>query len=200
MITMTLITVVVGAVVTIGVSGANAFRTGAVRNEIETNARRCLDRLSRELLAARRGSINALPETPAWDNELLYDRFDGVSAADGTMSWDPNRIAFEYEAGEVDDGLDNDGDGLIDEGQIVMTRGWGTADPSQVTLCRYVREFAEREEVNGVDDNGNTLVDERGFCLERDGDYLTIRLSVERFDADGRLMTSSLETSIWIRD
>lgn len=200
MITVTLIGVVLGSVVTIGVSGANAFRTGAVRNDIESNARRCLDQLTRELLTARRGSINALPESPNWDNQLLFDRFDGVSAADGSLSWMPMRIAFQYEDGEIDDGADNDGDGLVDEGEIVLTRDWGGANPVSVTLCRNVREFAEGESLDGLDENGNQLVDERGFCLEREGNYLTIRLSVERFDADGRLMTSSLDTSVWIRD
>ena len=200
MITLTLVGVVLGSVVTIGVSGANAFRTGTVRNGIESNARRTLDQLTRELLTARRGSTNALPESPDWDNQLLFDRFDGVSAADGSLSWMPMRIAFQYEDGEVDDGADNDGDGLIDEGEIVLTRDWGGANPVAVTLCRNVREFAEGETLDGADENGNQLVDERGFSLERDGDYLTIRLTVERFDADGRLMTSSQETSIWIRD
>ncbi len=200
MITVTLMTVVIGSVLTIGLAGSNAFRTGSVRNEMETSARRCLDRLSHELLSARQGSIAALPETPDWDNEIVFDQFDGVSAADGTASWVPVRLAFRYEAGEVDDGLDNDNDGLIDEGEVVMTRDWGAPDALTTVMCKHIREFSVGETLDGNDENGNQLVDDRGFSFERDGNYLTIRIAVERFDYDGRLMTTSFDTSVWIRN
>jgi hypothetical protein len=67
-------------------------------------------------------------------------------------------------------------------------------------LTHWVRELLEGEEENGIDDNGNGLVDERGFCVERFGETLVVRLTLQRADAEGHLLTRTAVTSTRVRN
>jgi hypothetical protein len=89
-------------------------------------------------------------------------------------------VRFDYEEGELDDGADNNGNGLVDEGCLFWTRDVGEPSEKTHVIARGVREYLEGEEPNLDDDNGNGLEDERGFCLERVGEALVIRLTLER--------------------
>ena len=111
-----------------------------------------------------------------------------------------HRLAFEYDTGEVDDGVDNDGDGLADEGNLVLRRNDGLANEVRIVLCRGVAELFEGELANGIDDNGNGVVDEAGFNVHRVGDVLTIRLTVQDALGQGVILTRSLETSSRLRN
>ena len=50
---------------------------------------------------------------------------------------------------------------------------------NQVVLCHDVRELLAGETANGLDDNGNGLIDEPGFLTIRNGDLLELSLSLE---------------------
>ena len=84
----------------------------------------------------------------------------------------------------------------MDECQLVLRLDAGTAAQRDVVLCRYVREYLEGEIPNGSDDNGNGLMDERGFSADVADGVWTLRLTVERRDASGRLVTKTHETSV----
>jgi hypothetical protein len=109
-------------------------------------------------------------------------------------------IGFEYEPGEVDDGVDNDGDGLVDEGQVVLTRNAGSANATRAVLVKNVAELLQGEDLNGADDNGNGMEDEAGFCLQRDGEVVHIRLTLESVDDTGNVLRRTTETSIRMRN
>jgi hypothetical protein len=109
-------------------------------------------------------------------------------------------IGFEYDPGEVDDGVDNNGNGLIDEGQVVLTRGVGTGNAVRSVLVDGVAELLEGEVLNADDDNGNLMDDETGFCLQRIGSVLTIRLTLEDKAEDGTVTRRTMETSIRMRN
>ena len=113
---------------------------------------------------------------------------------------DDSKKSLYDETGEIDDGLDNNGNGLVDEGRVVLTENLGGADERDRILARRVRELLEGELDNGVDDNGNGLVDEKGFSFERMGESLVIRMTMERIDVGQRTIERSAQTSVRLRN
>lgn len=135
-----------------------------------------------------------------WQAAIDFDRPGAMRASTGRITWSATRVEFRLEPGEVDDGLDNDGNGLVDEGELVLVRDAGGADELEIVLANGVREHLEGELPNGVDDNDNGLVDERGITFERVGSDLRIRLTLETTGRDGRILTRTLETTAWSRN
>ena len=66
--------------------------------------------------------------------------------------------------------------------------------------CKVVRPFLEGEQMNGVDDNGNGLIDEKGLVFTLDGSRVTVRLTLERKSETGELITRTVETMITCRN
>ena len=106
---------------------------------------------------------------------------------------------LDYQEGEVDDGLDNNGNGLADEGVLLWTRDLGGAGESTHVICRGVREYLQGEEPNLDADTDNGLEDEPGYCLERVGETLVIRLTLERQVSDAGIQQRTIETSVKLR-
>src|SRR5262249_7661269 len=69
-------------------------------------------------------------------------------------------------------------------------------DPNdrRVVWCNVARPFLEGELMNGIDDNGNGLGDEKGLTCVLDHDLITIRLTLERPDEQGHLVQRTIET------
>jgi hypothetical protein len=106
------------------------------------------------------------------------------------------RLTLEYEPNDANDGIDNDGDGLTDECRLRWIRNFGAANETDTVLCTSVREYFEGETLNNADQNGNGLQDERGFHVTRTGSALTFRLTLEAFDKEGQLVTTSVESAV----
>jgi hypothetical protein len=139
------------------------------------------------------------PLAPWGSSTLDFQCNEGYGA--GGVVWSaPVRLSFDYDGADPDDGADNDSDGLVDEGAIVRRVNPGSADETSVVLVNWVRELLEGELPNGLDDNGNGLIDESGLSFEIDGDTITIRLTLERFDAEGTLITRTVETAVTLKN
>jgi hypothetical protein len=110
----------------------------------------------------------------------------------------PLSLAFEYAPEELDDGLDNDGNGLVDDGVLVLTRDVG-GNEQRLVLCSGVRELLEGEEANGADDNGNGVINEAGFNVRRVDDVLHVRLSLEEV-LENNTIVRTLETAVRLRN
>jgi len=191
--------IVIAALTTLSGASDRAFRTGVTVAQLEQQAARVTDRIVDELGVAGLDTFVTLPIQGAPSDELEYLR--AVGFVDGEVLWTaPRRLALEYEIGEVDDGKDNNRNGLIDECRVVLTENLGLAEERQLVLSRWVPELLEGELSNGVDDNGNGLVDEPGFCVERIGETFVVRLSLQRRDASSRLMSRTTSTSTRIRN
>ena len=199
-IALTLISIVLGVVALAQQAGARSFKAGSAQARNHADTGRVLERISNEIVTCDSGAVAGLPLSPLWGEVFEFDQVESVSEVDGTVTWRPMRIEWQYAPGEIDDGLDNNDNGLVDEGRVILSRDFGTADIQTVTLCSGVSEYFGTESNNGVDDNGNGLVDERGFCLEWDGVLLTIRLALETPGAQGALERSSLATSVRLRN
>lgn len=197
---MSLLSMIVGALFALGNTGTRLFNSGMSRASIEARAAQTLERLERDLESARAESFEALPESPLWQESIVFDQVASIRAYDGRITWSSSRVELRYEAGELDDGIDNDGDELIDECEAVLVQDENGPEERTIVLAHEVRELLEGELPNGADDNANGLVDERGLCIERTGDDLALRLTLEARDREGRLVTRTLETSVYPRN
>lgn len=183
--------------------GLAAFRTGSANNDVESRAARALNRIVGELLGASAGNLQPDLTTPpgnptAWSTAI--DFRVGEEWLAGAVQWSaPRRLAWVLASGELDNDLDDNGDGLADEGSIVFLEAPGTADERRVVLANGVRELLEGESLNGLDDNGNGLIDEGGLVFDLDGQVLTIRFSLERIGPEGSIVRTQ-QVSIRLRN
>lgn len=73
-------------------------------------------------------------------------------------------------------------------------------DERRAVWTGLVRPLLEGEIPNGVDDNGNGLIDENGLSFVLDGDSVLIRLTLEREDTDGRIVNRTVEARVTCRN
>lgn len=199
MITVVLLGLVLGSMALVGSASDRAFQTSSVRTHLEAQAAQTMERMVTDLrIAAGESLAPALGDgdVTSW---VEYRQAVGLDGNKTVLSG-TRRLAFEYEAGELDDGIDNNGNGLIDEGRIVLIENLGTAEERRLVLTRWVREHLAGEEPNGLDDNGNGLIDEPGFFLRRSGDTLTLELTLERLDREGRPILRTSRSSTKLRN
>lgn len=180
--------------------GRNAFDSTSLHAELDARVKTAVDRVAMELCSAAQDRIfpdltGFVTDTSTLGLQQVVD-IQGGAAVFGNMMV----LTLGNAAGETQDGVDNNGNGLIDEGRLVMIRNQGEPDQIQVTLCENVRRYLEGEVIGGGDENGNGLTDEMGFNIQRVGDVLTIRLSVEELSAGGEIVTRTTETSVRLRN
>jgi hypothetical protein len=198
LITASLMSMVIGSVVMVARSNDNAYRSGVMTSELEARVANAVERVVAELQTAVFDSLDPDPGN-AGIEQIEYVHATGMTGGNVDES-SLRRLAFEYAIGEVDDGLDNNGNGLIDEGRLILTENAGEVDERRLVLTRWVAERLAGETQNGLDDNGNGLVDESGFVVERAGETLVVHLTVQRRDAGGLLMTRTARTSVRLRN
>jgi len=198
-ITIGMLSLTLGSVALVGRSGEQLYMHESSHSELEAQTRRVVYRISRELMASGATTLSPDPLAPAGADGLVYQKAKGFDGA-GVVWENPVSVGFRYARGEIDDGRDNNGNGLVDEGEIIWTRDPGTSSERVIVWAHLVREYLEGEVPNGVDDNGNGLVDERGISFERNGDILTIRVTLEGDGPGASLITHTGQTQIRLRN
>jgi hypothetical protein len=174
------------------------FRQRRATDLVGSTANRALQRVASELVFARRSSL--VPnDMPSGSSTVSFQKSLGVT--DGDAVWSNTfSLEWELEPGETDDGSDEDGDGLVDEGQLVRVQDDGLASETRVVLAHGLCELLPGETFDGSDEDGDGLIDERGLCFSTDGDVVTVRLGVQGQGPDGRTITRVVETAVWIRN
>ena len=180
--------------------GQEAYRRSSANTALDAKACRVMDQLLRELSAASFARLDPSdPVAPFGSERIQFDR--PVSFAGGVPDWGARiELRWERDPTEVDNDLDDDGDGLVDEGIAVLVRDPGGPDERRVVLARHVTELLEGETANALDDNGNGLEDEPGLCFERVDDGLIVRLSVQAPGPDREVMIRTLESTVTPRN
>lgn len=150
--------------------------------DLEDSARRLLDRIAYAIMGSTRDRLFPDPESPIFSDSVEYVVSLGVE--DGEVVWsDPDRISLD------------------DAGNRVSCReDLDTPNERETTWTNVARPFLEGELPNGIDDNGNGLVDERGLTFTLDGNSVHIEISMERPGADGKPITKSVRRSVTIRN
>jgi len=205
---MTLIEVVLGltifsafastAFLAIGAS-AHAYRTENVAAHLAFLARKSLDDVGERLRATDFDSISPAP-VAAPSSAATIEFQTAVGFKGGATEWGPvQRLTLEADPGDPADTLDNDGDGLVDEGRLVWLEN--VAGGRRTVLCSQVSASLEGElPGNGIDDNENGLIDEGGFCLEFTGSRVIAHLTLEERDPAGRMIRQSSTRTITPRN
>jgi len=201
-----IMTTVLGAIGVTVMAGTRNYEEGVARADVDAQARRLVSRIAEEFLTA---SENSCDPVTVWASggaddggfvEFRYSQVLGAPA--GVALLGPTRsVRLDYAQGELDDGLDNNGNGLVDECRILLCQD--TATGPEIAIGGFVREFLQGEVGgNDADDNGNGLDDERGLCMTFDPDThtLMVRLTIERLTSQGRLVTSTAETAVLLRN
>jgi prepilin-type N-terminal cleavage/methylation domain-containing protein len=181
------------------IGGAQDLENRAViEADLAIRGRIALERIARELRAASLATVSAAAP-PLGASALTYQCATGWSGGAAVLG-PQAKIEWRLAPGEVDDGVDNNGNGLVDEGQVIVTEGYGTAQAVASVLCDGVARLAAGEVANGVDDNGDGLIDEHGLSFQLTGRVLTIQLTLERLDVKGSLVQRSFTTSVLIQN
>ena len=176
--------------------GLQMLETTNQETKVEDTVRRAANRILREL--ENTSAIVPDPD-PAFVSDFVFTGVTGVLNG-APVPGDPSRLFWRLRPGEADDGVDNDGNGLIDEGEVVFTRDLGTADERTIVLVRGVPELLEGETLNGADDNGNGLIDEPGFCVVMEEELLVVRLTAASSAPNGRTTFRTIESGLRLRD
>lgn len=175
------------------------FRQSRASQEVMARAARMLQHVASEFAFARRGNLDPVPSTDFGSSTLTYQRCEGA-LVDAPVWSDPRTLRWELEAGELADDVDNNQNGLIDEGVLVWIENLGQPDEQRVIWGHGLARFQPGEEFDGDDDNGNGLIDEQGLSFWLSGDVLTIRIAVLGLGPDKNLITRTAETSVLIRN
>jgi len=181
-ISIGLVALVVTNIVLAMDTSTKAYEVGSSRVEIEEQARRTLDRIALAIMGSSRDGLAPGQEHPLHTSSLTYQLNLGYQ--DGEAVWsDPERIEREEEAA-----------------LIAWSRNPGAPEEQRVVWTKWVREYMNGEVANGIDDNGNGLIDEKGLSFTINGDLVTIRLTLERVGPDGTALTVPLETQVNVRN
>jgi len=199
LIASTLLVVLFLAVAQTSSRASDAFDEGSAEHALSTGTHRCLERITQAIEFADGG---ILADLGAAGVDVDHVSFRVPRGWAGTaVDWSTViRIFAEPERGELNDGLDNDGDELVDELQVVLVESEGQPDERRTVLASGVAELFEGESANNLDDNGNGLKDERGLSFSAVGSVVSVRLSCQRRDEAGRLLSKTAETAVRLRN
>jgi prepilin-type N-terminal cleavage/methylation domain-containing protein len=200
LISSAIMAVILGAIGLTVLRGKENFRQGVSTAVLDARGRRVLERIVTEMQGAEITSLTPNPTPPLGSSNLRFRSSAGYNGT--TPLWTPwSRIQFLPDPRDPVNGVDNDGDGMIDEGRVVLIRDDGGPNQVQITLANNVSRLLQGETANVADDNGNGLTDEAGLSFSVDVDRtLTIRLSLGARDPRGRTMVRSVQTSVHTRN
>lgn len=113
------------------------------------------------------------PTDLVWRPGIEFESASGLLSMNAALSTAPRRLTFHLEPGELDNGIDDDGDELIDEGEIRLMH-----DTVTIAVVRNVEE-----------------------CLfQLEGRMLRVRLQCGRSDQRGTVFRVVLEQSFYLRN
>jgi len=198
---MSILVLVLGVPVMLMRSSRQFQETAMTRTEVQSRARRAVARIASRLEVSSTAIIPQAGGGPNTGTPVVdFQAVTGWNAA-GAILGNAERILLADEATDPDDGVDNDGDGLVDEKRVMWIEDVGLPTQRTHELCDSVRSSLDGEQPgNAVDDNGNGLVDEPGFVLAFDGDRVEIFLTLEARNASGFTVTNTVQRTIAFRN
>lgn len=209
-ISFSVVLLLVGLVAEAVSTSRGAYGQGMSSSAVEALARRTLDGMAVRLTGASAATVRVdNPAPPPAADVLTWIDWQPVEGyAGGAILGAQSRIQLELMPGELDDGLDNNGDGMVDECRLVFLPDVFGGGP-QIGLVGYVTRFAEGEFANGIDDNGDGNVDEAGLSLAWEpvvagatgdrGGRLVLQLTLERASGPQTRVQRSVRTTVRVR-
>jgi len=181
MIVTTILVVIVGGIFQVLSAGLNAYNSGTVLVDVQGLARRTMEGMIREVQGAGLSTVSPTPPLPGQTgtSTITFQQATGYSG--GSVTWgDTITVAFAYVDGESDNGADDNGNHLVDEGVVTLTIDDGEGGITNETIGYWVKEG--------------------GLQFNLSGALLTITLEVERYEPRGELMQALLSTTVKIKN
>jgi len=199
MIAVVLSGLMLGAITVIFDSNRKALRTGATADNLEEQAYQTVHEIRKLLAASGTDAITPMPVHPLHTSAIQFQR--GVDIDNAELVWsDPERLVLEYSPSEKNNGVDDDGNGLVDECRILWIQDEGGPNERTIVVSNWVSEYLEGENADKKDDNGNGMAAERGLTFTFDEDLITVYLTLQRPDPNGLMLTKTVSTTIALRN
>jgi len=180
---------------------SDTYQTGLAISVLESKGRRALDRMAINVVGSGVGTFVPNPELPFGSTTLSFQPCAGYDRANSVADWGTiTRYELRDEEGDAEDGADNDGDGLIDERELVQIRGIGIGGGVETVICTGITRYLEGEIPNGLDDNDNGLIDEEGLVFSLRGKRLRIQITVAGRGAEGLMLERTISTAVVVRN
>jgi hypothetical protein len=180
-----------GGIAMIVDSSKNAFVSGSTNMRVDGEGQRTMGRVIEILRGAQLGTMNPTPEPDASTDWVEFQASLGAQPGGLVTLDDAQRIRFVAATGRLEWVQDF---GLPEERVVVLSSGI----PAQLE---------DELPGNGVDDNGNGLVDEAGFCMtfentdaNPDLEILRILMTLQRPGAENTVMTRTFEARLHARN
>ncbi len=149
---------------------------------LEDQARRVLRQIAYAVMGANRETLIPDTEAPLSTEDLRFQVNLGIQ--DGEVIWsDPEGVSLEETAAAV---FWSQNPGAVDEQRVVWTK--------------LVAPYLAGELPNGMDDNGNGLIDEKGLSFVVDRNSVKISLTLERVGDDGERTVNTVSTTVTCRN
>ena len=177
MIVMVIMTIIIGGVMQVLLSGLHTYNVGSNLVDIQNQARRVVDRIAKEIQGAGIDTISPTPPATGstGTHTITFQPCTGYSG--GAVTWGSvTTIAFAYAEGETDDGLDNNNNIIADDGKVTLA----VTGLDTVVLGRWIKED--------------------GLSFNLDGSLLTITVELEIPSARGETEETTLVTTVEIKN
>lgn len=195
MVLLTALMLALGKVLDAGM-GSYQSTSPAVTGQL---AHRSVEKVVGHLSAAGIETVQVGP-MPTPDGSILTFA-NCLGSVAGEKVWGPsNYLEWREDPEDPTDGTDNDGDGIVDEGMVVLRMDVGLPSQTTTVLARGVARHLAGEKTNGIDDNGNGHVDEKGLLVEIRERALRIHLTLVRQGKDGRPIERTARAVVAMRN
>lgn len=210
LISLTVVLLLVGLVAESVATSRGAYSQGMSSAAVESQARRTLDNLALRLTGASAGTVRIESATPpAAADVITWIDWQSVRGyAGGALLAAQSRLQLELHAGELDDGIDNNSNGMVDECRLVFVPDVFGAG-AEIGMAGFVTRLAEGEVANGADDNGDGNIDEPGLSIDWEpvdvgatgdrGGRLILQLTLERSSGAQTRVQRSVRTTVRVR-
>jgi prepilin-type N-terminal cleavage/methylation domain-containing protein len=183
LIALAVVGLVLGNVTMMVGSSSDAYEKEASKANLEDQLTQTLDRIVLALAGAGEDSLQPGTQSPSFHSSLEFRPSLGVQ--DGVVvRGDSERIELVVD----------------DDGRVVWRERPEEMDGRTVTWTRWVRDFLEGEISNGIDDNGNGLVDESGLVFVIRGSEVEVMLTLQRGGASSESSTYSRTAIVHCRN
>ncbi len=178
-------------------SATSSYRTRASSAHLVERASNAADEVAERLRPVDIASVTAVVGNLTLAEQIDFTRTDLPS---GNPPSPVQSLVIESDPYDADDGVDNDGDGLIDELRLVWYENRGAVGERSLVLANGITEDFEGEIVgNLIDDNGNGVTDERGAGFAFADGRIVFLISVGENQND-RVLTHTLARTIALRN
>ncbi len=197
-LSLALLAVFLGSALVAANGSRQSYRSASVQVDLGRATRDTVEEVVERLRPADLGAVFPAAAPGTWTEFVDFQRFDPPGAAQPSP---PESFVLESEPDDPEDGVDNDGDGLIDEHQLVWIESRGTPQERTRVLTRHVAPTLEGEiPWNLIDDNENGLIDEPGACFEFQEGRIVFHLTLERLGTQTAPVVRTVRRTVALRN